>query len=67
MGNLLKVCDKSEIVRGEQVKFSFADSRRANKSMMPEKTKNQADCILKQMEESYQKLEKVLNAFNRMP
>ena len=67
MGNLLKVCDKSEIVGEQQVEFSLADSRRANKSIMPEKSKNQADRILKQMEESYQKLEKVLNAFNRMP
>jgi len=67
MGNLLKVCDKSEIEAGQQVKFGLANPRRGNKSIMPEKAKNQADRILKEMEESYQKLEKVLNAFNRMP
>jgi hypothetical protein len=67
MNNLLKAGNKIKIKEGQAEKVSFSDLRKGNKSIMPEKAKNQADRILNEMEESYQKLEKVLNAFNRMP
>jgi hypothetical protein len=67
MNNLLKAGNKIKIKEGQAEKVAFSDLRKGNKSIMPEKAKNQADRILNEMEESYQTLEKVLNAFNRMP
>ena len=67
MGNSLKEWEKEEsLEQPDEVTTTTLEKSERFSPQLKEKLEEQSDYILKRMENSYQRLEKVLKAFNRI-
>ena len=67
MRNSLKECGKGKsLEEPDQITTTTLEKSERFSPQLKEKLEEQSDYILKRMENSYQRLEKVLKAFNRI-